>query len=219
MKVAVYTTIFGDYAPLRLVPKQSVKADYFCITDNNDISNPGGWKIIEMKSPRKDLHSRLRAKYFKLFPWECSALDNYDLTIYIDGSIEIVSSDFVRYCLDNIKHEILVFKHPERDNIFDEALASMQLSKYAGEDISYQINDYKVDFGFNHGLFACGVLVRKTTPYILNLMNCWWHHIIKYTYQDQISFPVCCRICHVTPDVFPDNQYHNPYFKIHWNAK
>ena len=219
MKVAVYTTIFGDYAPLRKVPKQSVQADFFCITDNPKIENPGNWQIVCPGFPRKDLHPRLRAKFFKVFPWQAEEMDVYDVTIYIDGSVQIHSPDFVKYCLDNLKNEILLFRHPERTNIREEAQASMELDKYQHEDIPLQMNTYNDLLGDIEGLYACGIIIRKYSLKILNLMSCWWDDIIKYTYQDQLSFPVVCLMCNVIPDVFPDSQYHNPYFKIQWNAK
>ena len=216
VKIAVYTTIFGDYAPLRSVPKQSKEADYFCITDNS-MTKAEGWNIICPGIPRADLHPRLRAKFFKMFPWECEDLRRYEILIFINGSIEITSPDFVKYCIDNMKSDILLFKHPERDCIYDEVKASVGLIKYQKENLQLQENVYRSFHPKKYGLYACGIMVMKITEKIKALMSAWWWENIKYTWQDQISFPVVCKLLEIVPSVFPDKQYPNQHFRIHWH--
>ena len=92
-RIAVYTTIFSQYNYLLPVPTQSVKADFFCICDTipehgtafGDPGNGEHWQIIQTDFPTKDLPSRLRAKFFKLFPWQIKEIDEYDIAIFIDG--------------------------------------------------------------------------------------------------------------------------------------
>jgi len=227
MKIAVYTTIFGGYAPLRILPPQTVAADYFCITDDRlnleisrDHSDPQKsvqWNVIQPDIPRWDLVCRLRAKFFKMFPWEIEELKNYDVLIYIDGSIQVTSDRFVEYCAQHLKGDICLFKHPDRNCIFQEANASVDLIKYKNENINQQMSDYHKFFPTGAGLYACGVLVRRNNSAIKNLMGNWWWEQIKYTYQDQLSFPVVCKMVGIVPDIFPDPQYKNSYFRVHWH--
>lgn len=228
MKIAVYTTIFGGYAPLRILPPQSVEADFFCITDDptnlatsSDHSDPKKsvkWNVIEANIPRRDLAARLRAKFFKMFPTEIEQMKNYDVHIYIDGSIEVTSTKFVEYCINNLKSaDICLFKHPDRDCIFQEANASIDLIKYKNENINQQMSDYHKFFPTGAGLYACGILVRRNNSTIKSLMGNWWWEQIKYTYQDQLSFPVVCKMKGIMPNTFPDPQYKNNYFRVHWH--
>jgi hypothetical protein len=227
-RVAVYTTIFGDYNHLLPVMRQTVQADFYCITDNLDIDQgttgrPAGqghrWKIIPVDYPSRDLPSRLRAKFFKLFPWEAYTLDQYDIMIYIDGSIGITSPDFVRHCLDSLgDSDMALYAHPVRNCIYDEAVASKPLVKYLGQNIDGQISYYNSIYPRHGGLFACGVMVRRIQSLALrDLMGKWWWEILKWTYQDQLSFPVVCKLSKFTPGIIPGNQNKNEFFKIFWH--
>jgi len=224
-KIAVYTTIYGNYSPLLPVPRQTMPADYFCLTDDpNSVdisklsnSNTESVQIIQTNLPRQDLAPRMKAKYFKIMPWECKELSRYDIMIFIDASIEIKSSLFIQHCIDHFKSDILLYKHPERNCIYDEANASLPLIKYQNEDIHGQIAAYRKFHPEHAGLYACGVMMRRMTKSLQSLMMAWWFENVKYTYQDQISFPVICRLMKIQPSVFPESQTKNPLFRIHWH--
>jgi len=225
MKIAVYTTIFGGYSRLMEPEYQKLSADFFCITDDImkiDIEEKIGasaWKMIQVDYPRKDLAPRLRAKFFKLFPWECPELRSYDIVIFVDGSIEIINGDFVQHCIDYLSgSDMLLYRHPVRNCIYKEVDASRPLVKYSSENLDLQAATYMaIGHPENAGLYACGIMVRRMTSNVRGLMASWWWEIIKYTYQDQISFPVVCRLHRFTPAVFPENQSKNEFFKIHWH--
>lgn len=216
MRIAVYRTIFGGYENIKPIPKQSVDFDYYCITDNPDLTADGCTSIVP-QYPRMDLHARLRAKYFKLFPFEIKELSEYDITIYIDGSIDVVNGDFVKWCVENLKGDMLLFKHPERRCIYDEFNASKELNKYKYEMQDIQMINYSQFYPRKAGLFACGVLVRRYSDVLRDVMLKWWFEIIKYSWQDQVSFPVVCKLLGFVPDTFKENQYRNDYFKVIWH--
>lgn len=218
-RVAVYTTIFGNYDHLKPIPKQITQADYFCITDDAIVSqtcipDSEKWEIVEVKTPRTDLHPRMRAKFFKAFPWEVEQLRGYEVVIFIDGSIQIQSPDFIGYCVSHLKNDILMFNHPQRNCIYEEASHSRTMIKYQTEDLENQVAYYRKFHPEKSGLWACGIIVRRPTERIRAAMMSWFHENIKFTWQDQISMPVILRIHRITPDVFPDNQLNNKYFKI-----
>lgn len=221
-KVAVYTTIFGGYDDLHPVIKQSVQADYFCITDDakrlksepQDDEKYEKWNIVQVEQPRKDLHPRMRAKWYKVFPWECAQLRDYEVVIFIDGDVDVRSPEMVAYFLRNLKSDLLVFRHPYRKCIYDERDASAAMVKYKDEDLDRQVDFYRLFHPAGAGLYACTVIIRKQTQRIQALMMSWWHENIKFTWQDQLSFPVVCRVHHIVPDVLPDQLYSNQYFKV-----
>ena len=227
-KVAVYTTIFGKYSYLYPMPKQSVPADYFCLTDNFEVEHgtvfgqPGEgeqWKNIPLDFPSADLPHRTRAKFFKLFPWETPYLDQYEIVIFIDGSISVTSPDFIRFCIDSMgDSDMALYQHPQRDCIYEEGEASKPLVKYQDQNIDGQLKYYRSMYPDHGGLYACGVMVRRQgSAAMRNLMSRWWWEIIKWTYQDQLSFPVVCRLSKFIPALLPGNQYSNPYFKVNWH--
>jgi GT2 family glycosyltransferase len=216
MNIAVYTTLFGDYDTHKQWPEQNIKAKYYIITDNPNLKVPG-WETIVPNFPRHDLNARLRAKYFKMFPWEIPQLDAASITVYIDASIQVESEHFIDYCIRNLTADMLLYKHPQRTCIYDEAKASMDLLKYKTEPIKQQIESYKPFFPSKQGLYACGVMIRKHTDIVKKVMFDWWWENIKYSYQDQLSFPVVCKLNDFKPATFAENQYKNEYFKVKWH--
>jgi GT2 family glycosyltransferase len=216
MKIAVYVTIFGDYDGLKPIPAQEVKADYFVITDNPKLKLEG-WKTVVPNFPRRDLHPRLRAKFFKMFPWECDEMAKYELSIYIDASIRITSANFIATCLKNLNQDMLLFRHPQRQCIYKEGAASVGLKKYDGEPINEQLNFYRKFHPANGGLYACGLIVRKHTEQVKKIMGDWWFENIKYSYQDQLSLPVILRANGFTPSTFAEDQYKNNFLQVEWH--
>lgn len=216
MRIAVYVTIFGDYDQVKEIPKQEVKADYFIVTDNRNLK-ADGWKTIVPNFPRKDLHARLRAKYFKLFPWECEELSKYEISIYIDASIRITSANFIATCIKNLTTDLLFFKHPQRNCIYQEGKASVGLIKYKEEPIEEQLTFYRKFHPANGGLYAGGVIVRKHTDLVKKIMTQWWFENIKYSYQDQLSLPVILQANGVIPSTFKENQYNNSFLRVEWH--
>jgi GT2 family glycosyltransferase len=226
-RIAVYTTIFSQYNYLLPVPAQSEKADFFCICDTipehgTATGSPGEgeqWKIIKTDFPTKDLPARLRAKFFKLFPWQIKEIDDYDIAIFIDGSIEITSPDFIRFCRESLGDSTMaLYKHPDRDCVFEEAATSTPLAKYRDQNIFGQMAEYRMHLPINGGLYACGVMVRRIhSVQIREMMGAWWLEIIKWTTQDQLSFPLICKMFKYRPYTFPGNQYKNAFFRVHWH--
>ncbi len=224
-KIAVYTTIFGNYDQLKSLPTQTIEADYFCITDlENEITThcanlPGEqWRMIPVAYPNNELSPRMRAKYFKMFPWEVATLAGYETVIYIDSSIKVTSDQFVRFCVDSCVNDMALYAHPQRDCIYEEAKASLSLIKYRSQGLTHQISRYHELYPPNAGLWACGIMVRKIhSPIIRALMKNWWWENVKWTFQDQISFPVVCKMMNYQPDTIPGNQYKNSFFKVIWH--
>lgn len=215
-KIAVYTTIFGNYDDLKPHPWSQINAKWYCITDNKDLKCEG-WETIVVKYPRPDLHPRMRAKFHKLFPWE-SLPSNIKISIFIDGTTHVLSENFIEYCILYLYNDMVLYKHPWRDCIYEELIESRKLQKYEGEIMEAQIEEYKKTVNRHSGLYACGLLVRKHTDLIKNLMKDWWVENTKWSYQDQLSFPVVCQRNNFTPTTFHDNQVvNNQHVKYDWH--
>lgn len=215
LKIAVYTTLFGDYDTLKSVPMQEVNADYFVVSDAQQ--NQEGWKTIIPNFPRKDLGARMRAKFFKLFPWELTELSKYDITIYIDASIQVTSANFIATCVKNLTNDFLLFRHPQRNCIYQEGIASKELRKYQHEPIDEQLNYYRSFHPANAGLYACGVMIRRHTDVIKKIMGDWWFEQLKFSFQDQLSLPIVLKANNYVPTVFEENQYKNSFFRVLWH--
>lgn len=210
MKVAVYTAIFGNYDDPKEWVKQSVDCDFLVFNDT-----------YELPEELKILHPRHKAKYFKLQPHKIPTLCKYDVIIWVDGSAEIKSPDFVKDMLFHLEQdEIMAFKHPEgRDCVYQEAEYSKNMPKYQYQPIESQANYYKLSgYPEHNGLYACGMMVYKLTTKIQATLNDWWIQNLTWTYQDQISFPYVLWKNKTQLKVLDLDLYNNAYLHFHTSS-
>jgi hypothetical protein len=204
VRIAVYTAVAGGYDDLPAHPDLE-GVDFVAFTDDADLESDG-WDVRTRPALNPQGHPRMVAKAWKVL--NDLALPGYDVSIWIDASHEILTDAFVGHCLAALDDSsIALYDHPWRDCIYLEAEASVVLPKYAGLPIVEQVAEYRAQGHPEHaGLYACGTLVRRHTPDIAALMRSWWDEICRWTYQDQLSFPVVCRRHGITPGTFPFHQ-------------
>jgi hypothetical protein len=200
MRVCIYTAIYGDYDELKAQPRQSVETDFVCFTERTMGRERKGWRIIRDQRMRGQ-HPRLRAKYFKVrndkvfggLYSRLHGLGDYDATIWIDGSIQIVSTEFVAEMIRTVRlFGFGMATHPKRDCIYDELIASLPYRKYQGLPLAEQVESYRrLGYPAHNGLMARGVIVRMMkNPLLAKINSDWWRENVKWSYQDQLSLPV-----------------------------
>jgi hypothetical protein len=130
MRAIVYTAIFGAYDDLKQPAPQNEECDFICFTDSGLPPRVGAWSVIRVR-PSGRLHPPMQAKKFKLlshkvFPNGRLALRYAplslrrpcDMSIWVDGSFQIKSPDFVgsmRSALGG--QDWAMFAHPHRNCI------------------------------------------------------------------------------------------------------
>lgn len=229
-RAVVYTAIFGGHDTLKQPAPQDESCDFLCFTDNKMPSRVGAWHVIHVKRDRK-VHPRLQAKRFKLlshriFPhgrlamWYApfSVRQRADLSIWIDASIRIKCSTFVKDMRSKLGDgDWGMFEHPDRDCIYEESLASCTMPKYQTLPILPQVEAYRAVVPPHGGLYACGIIVRRepSTERVKRACELWWEENVKWTYQDQLSLPFvlrCVGACDPVP--FSDSLRKNRWFDI-----
>ena len=232
MRVAIYTAVFGDYDEPKEPPAQDIDCDFFCFTDAPRQQHASRWRIIQVARDSR-LHPRMQAKRYKLlshevFPGGRLAVrydplmalffsrPRYDATIWVDGSLSLRSARFardVRECL--AKASWAMFPHPDRDCIFEEAMASAAMLKYRCLPIEEQVASYRRRGIQPHsGLYACGVIARKEplSAKLREANKVWWAENLKWTYQDQLSLPFVLHQLGIGVDLIPGSLWHNDWF-------
>jgi Protein of unknown function (DUF616) len=204
VKVAVYTAIMGGYETPKPLPDSLVCPAYL-FTDSKATATRArmyGWRakvVPDRYSPEHhpDTHGdpalvtpMLNHKWWKLHP--TVALPDIDVSIWIDGSMEIIVDDFEERCLAALgDDDWAMMRHPARDCIYPEADYSATLSwRYDGPSIIAQANHYRNFYPAGRGLIATGFNVRRHTPIVAEIGEHWWHECIAWSHQDQISLPV-----------------------------
>ena len=184
-RVAVYTAIFEDYDKLNEPKQTENEIDYFCFTDNSSlVSNT--WNIILLPDLYRD--PRISARALKILSHK--VMMNYDFSVWIDGSVEIINSinDFVfNFCEGE---NICAFKHPQRICIYKEARICQLFGYDKFGTINKQMNWYKsLRYPKNNGLIMSGILVRRSNEKDVKILNEeWWNIIKNYSNRDQLSF-------------------------------
>lgn len=205
-RAVVVTASYGGTDTL-LHPQapQDIPVDWICFTDQPDLEAPPPWKVIHAP-PRFD-HPCLAAKVHKTTP----AVDCPDV-VWIDASMEVTSQSFVRQALAARHDGVAVFAHPRRRCIYTEAQASLgaegQGGKYASQPLLEQVAHYRTQgHPERAGLYACGTVAWDLSdPRAVELGRRWLAECERWSWQDQLSFPVICRRLGITPGVFPIRQ-------------
>lgn len=247
-KIAIITSIYGGYEYLKTYENVLNKdlVDWYCFTDSARLTKSAPWKIIttpyhllntKNKSKYKNHFSGIKeekvknmmsAKYYKAVPHEIDILQGYDYFIWIDGNIKL-RDNFIHNVMElfdqNQNANVFNFKHSQRDCVKDEVFFCKDWEKYRNQNLETQLNDY-IDDGFDdsNGLYELTSFYRKNTPEINKIFDLWWIHNLKYSYQDQISYPYVFWKFNTKPDyVIHQNVFSNEDYcyvdEGHYNSK
>lgn len=185
----IYTCITGNYEKIMDPIYVQPDFDYICFTDNpNQISKV--WKFREIPEELQKYSKVKQQRLIKICPHKY--LSEYDESLWIDGSIDILSdmNKFINtYC--NIKDKcVYIRRHPTRKCIYSEASICIAMKKDTSININPQIKKYKDEkFPTNFGLVETGYIYRKhNDPYCIKLMNLWATELINGSHRDQLSF-------------------------------
>jgi hypothetical protein len=118
-KIVVYTAIFGNYDDLKNQKIKIEGVDFYCFTDNKNLKS-NLFKIVLVEPEYGD--NTRNAKIYKILPHKF--FSKYEYSIWIDGSIIIKKFDLEELINKYlVKDNIALFKHPDRDCIYDEVFA------------------------------------------------------------------------------------------------
>lgn len=204
MKICILTANLGGFDE-RIDPvEQSVQADFYRFTDENF-------------PPRyAAMTPRLQARICKTFGWQMRP--GYDVYIWIDGSLSLRHPDSVKWLLNHLTGDIVVFKHPNRNTCKEEAdYLKSRIAKdcqyiiprYANELIDEEL-EATSEFPDKY-LFASGILVYKNNNRIHEMMKEWWFHISRYHSIDQLGFPYSLQKTGCEFTIIPDHYGKTPY--------
>ena len=157
---------------------------------------------------------RLNAKIYKILP---HYFMDTDFSIWIDGNVRLNCKPELLIDMMEDK-DIMVFRHPNRNCIYEEATVCKEHNLDSHEVIDAQMDRYKkLKWGNEKGLGSCRIIVRRNSEKIKQLNNLWWAEITSGSLRDQLSFPVVFdkNIKYID---HPDS-YNNEYFTINSHSQ
>ena len=188
MKIAVITSISGINNKLINPSKVFDNVDYHAFVD--DITENSIWKQHKNLdfTIDKQYKGRRNAKIYKILP--NLFLPEYDYYFWADSTHEVIVDP--HHVVNNIinNSDIALFKHPQRNCVYDEANELINLNYDHINLIQEQKKYYELNnYPKNNGLYELPCSIRKNTE-VINRMNLmWWEIICKYSSRDQISLP------------------------------
>lgn len=209
-RIAIYTAITGNYDELRTPKYVSENCDYICFTDNINLKSDF-WEIRLMQD--SELDPVRKARKHKVLPH--MYLKEYDSSIWIDGNFDIVGD--MNEVINKYSNEsgMLCIIHPQRNCVYEEAKACIELNKDSEDIINNQIEKYLADnYPKNNGMIASGVLYRKhRDAKLVKVMEAWWKEIYNRSRRDQLSFNYVCWKYQYKYDECDLSYWGNNYFK------
>ena len=244
IRAAVLTAIYDDYDTLKpVLPQDGADVEWICVTDSRKLAeeaalvarpviepdayyvtaplvHPTGWEI--RYQPRPDLHPNRAAKLPKVRPGHYTSRA---ASVWLDASFRVTSP---RLVVDTLTYAseygggIAQFRHPWRDCLYDEAVTSIGLPKYAGEAdrIDRQWRAYReAGMPYNWGLWACGVIARAHRADVLRWGDAWGDEIEQHSYQDQVSHPYSLWRAGLRPADLPGNHLGNQWLSYEGSGR
>lgn len=247
-KIAFITAIYGPYeASCKKFVKQTIPADFICFTNLTKLDS-NGWIIdrnpyhLTHKCPfdssdlinslQNNTHTFNIAKYYKQNFQSIPRLKNYDVVVWLDGTIEITHPKTAEWVVNKIKeHPIITWEHEyRRGKLFNEVTASMQCERYPStywfgqsqpfQDVLKQYKEYLKngydDHNYWHSIdpkrkhfgvwVTCFIAFDNHSPQVGEFLNMWYLQTLKYTTQDQVGFPYVAQKLRMHPYTLPDHQ-------------
>lgn len=160
----------------------------------------------------KFISPNLNAKIYKVLP---HLFMKYDYSIWVDGNVFLKQEEQWYYELLG-DYDIAVLQHPLRQNVREEASICLKLNIGKADNIKDQIRAYGNDVLVPR-LAQCSMIIRRNTPEVRQLCEQWWAHICRYSYRDQLSFPIVFKdMARYLPNTNHDD---NQYFKRKTHAQ
>ena len=183
--ITVLTSITGGKDTLKPQPEyKGVEYVAFCDTDIKDSQ----WKT--RKACDKFKEPVMNAKIHKILAHKYV---DTPYIVWIDGSITLKKDPRSLIKLMGDK-DFAFFKHPGRDDLFEEAVVCVEMNKGNVSEIAEQVKEYaKMEFPEHAGLVELTCFIRKNTPKANKAFERWWVEVCRYSSRDQISHPVAFK--------------------------
>jgi hypothetical protein len=158
---------------------------FICFTDDDSLTS-SVWDL-RVVTPLFPLDLQRSQRELKIRG--CSETRGYDRTLYIDNSVtlKIPPRDFLDEWLE--EHDVAVPLHSWRDTVRDEFAAVVAAGLDDLARVSEQLETYsEIAPGvLDEQPLWNGMIARRNTPAVHQVMNRWFDEVLRYSRRDQLS--------------------------------
>jgi hypothetical protein len=189
-KIAVLTSVLGDFDKLIDPKPQTVDFTFYRWTDDNF-------------PPITGLTPRLQYRIPKTHGWEM--LPGHDVYIWLDGTVSFQRDDCIEWYLRQLgDNDMAFFAHPYRHTIKEEV---EHIEDHLNRGRPYIVSRYKNGLHRQQyerileenpiyeddRLYASTVFVYRNTPKVRFMLMDWWYTGSRYFTCDQVVLPYLLR--------------------------
>lgn len=211
MRVAIISSCYGDYDTPRPPVAQETDHDVEYVMVTDDASGWDGWDCRVERRPH--VHPNVAAKHAKFMPL---LYVDADVTVWVDAGTEIghgLAEAAAEHASEN-PYWWGMFPHPHRTRLADEVAVSRTLRKYDALDLETQIATYIGDGYPDDALWATGCIVRPRTANCLEFGAGWLAEIVRWGFQDQLSFAYLAWLRELTVTAFGPSLFTSPHVRF-----
>jgi len=187
-RIAVYTSVYGNYDEVSEPLYNDPMCDYYIFT-NLEIPKTSIWQKVDFNEfPNEVDTDFLKNRYVKIMSHVI--FPRYKYTVYVDGNIQIVSEISLYFKNFHSKTGIGMHQHPSNNDLYDEIKTNQKLSKITLEESKSIKKTYKKhNMPRNFGMFECNVIFRdQYNSNCTEIMNQWWRSVYLGIKRDQLYF-------------------------------
>jgi len=199
-KFVIYTCITGGYDQIKPLVQKNSSFDYFCFTDSAVAeSQAKGWQVFPIE-PHGNPKNQNR--YYKILPHRIPEIAQYEYSLYIDGSIDIVGDleQWSRTVLES-KPAMALYTHSKRGSVAEEIISIAQRKQAPLRELAGFIDELQTNqwIGCDQ-LFDCSLLLRNShNEEVVKAMETWWRFYRDGPKRDQLHFPRACAQNNFSP--------------------
>ena len=186
-RIAIYTSVFGDYDSLCLPRVFPENIDYYYISEKRVLENSKvHWINADSVLPKWVNSDIKKNRYLKMHPH--IVFPEYKYSVYVDGNIEIVGD--VSNCFKKSKTGISLYEHFNRDCLYYEGLQVVNFKRVCVDDVYNQLCRYLQEgMPLHYGLTEMALIAREhNNPVCREIMELWWKEFNRGAQRDQLSF-------------------------------
>lgn len=188
-KIVVYSCVTGNYEKLIKHKDLEKNIKYIFFTESYE-NVPDGW-IMQPINGLDNFSNKDKNRYVKFHPSEF--LPTHDISIYIDGNIEITKNvSHLISKISKIDKDLFLYRHYERECIYDEGNQCIEDSLDWFWKIKKQMKRYrKESYPKNRGLFENNIIISKNNKNSRKLLHNCWEEYVSEAKRDQLALNYC----------------------------